>query len=97
MSRFEEQTINSDCKYCKCKYSQTGKDCCFASCTNHCLLYITDFDSVDNKNNDFCSTCLCTLLCIGPKFAVTLPMWPFTCYNFLRNKCKDTKNVNYIC
>ena len=52
---------------------------------------------VDKKNNDFCSTCFCSLLCFGPKFVITLPFWPFTIYNCLRNTCMKTENNNYIC
>ena len=99
MALYKDQIINSDCACCNlsCLKREQGKDCCFASCTNHCFVYISEYDSKDKELNDGCTTCCCTLLCFAPKFIVTLPFWPFTFYNCLRNKCKDTSNVNYIC
>jgi hypothetical protein len=97
MALCKEQIQNSDCKRCTYCSHPPGKDCCFAGCTNQLLILVTEFDTVDKKNNDFCCTCFCTLLCFGPKFAISLPWWPFTWYNVLRNKCSGTKNVNYIC
>lgn len=96
MSLYKEQIQNPDC-ICKCMQRQPDKQCCFSGCANHCEIYITDFDQIDKKNNDFCSTCFCTLLCFGPKFVITLPFWPFTIYNCLRNKCMKTENNNFIC
>ena len=97
MALFKEQIQNSDCKWCTCCTRHPGKNCCFTGCAYHCGMFISEFDTVDKKNNDCCSTCFCTLICFGPKLAMTLPWWPFTWYNILRNKCSGTKNVNYIC
>ena len=93
---YKEQIQNSDCK-CKCMERPLDRQCCFSGFTNHCEVFITDYDSIDKKNNDCCSTCFCTLLCFGPKFTFTLPFWPFTIYNCLRNTCMKTENNNYIC
>jgi hypothetical protein len=96
---YKDQELNSDCSYCTCKCIErtSTKQCCLASCANHCEIYFTDYNDVDKMSNDCCSTCFCTLLCFGPKFVLTLPLWPFTIYNSLRNSCKKTSNVNYIC
>ena len=93
---YSEQIINSDCM-CKCIQRPPDRQCCLSGFTNHCEILITKYDSKDKELNDFCCTCFCTLLCIGPKLVITLPFLPFTCYNSLRNSCMKTKNNNYIC
>ena len=91
-----DQTMNSDCDCCKCCVREQDKDCCFASWSNNCEMLITDYES-NKQNSDFLCTCLCTLLCIGPKLLLLIPFIPFTCYNCIRNTYKKTINTNYIC
>lgn len=98
---YSEQIINSDCTYCynNCKCCQRSPDrqCCLSGFTNHCEILITEYDSVQKENNDFCCTCFSTLICLVPKLVITCPFTPFTCYNSLRNTCMKTNNYNYIC
>ena len=101
---YKDQILNTDC-ICCCKKSQphtqtqsspSSRQCCFSGWSAHSEIFISEYDTVGN-NNDACCTCFCTLLCIVPKCVLTSPYMPFTCYNYLRNKCNKTENNNYVC
>jgi len=98
---YEDQIINSDCTYCynncKCMKRQQDQQWCCSGWYTLCPILITDYDSVQKENNDFCCTCFCTLICLTPKLACICPFIPFICYNSLRNRCMKTENNNYIC
>lgn len=98
---YKEQILNTDCIYCynccKCCQRTPTKQCCFSGWENHCEILISEYDTHDKNNNNFCCTCFCTLLFFAPKCIITFPCIPFTCYNYMRNKYNKTENNNYIC
>ena len=100
----KKNNINSNLND-KFSHKTTCEKCCTSKCQNkygneNCYTNFSDWADFNLRCNNHLREDICCISVIC--FPITLTIktvfcLPCTCYNFGRNKCNNTNNLNYLC